>query len=242
MFILQLVLIQIATFVMLVLVLRKLLYSETARALKRLQQLNRENEIKSEELHEKNEEAQKRYLQRVREAEEEIRKMKETAQVEAKQFKEKFIEEAKKESEKIILTAQKNKEALRLEIAREMEVKAIDFAGELLKEALPKEAVKKIHTGLVEEIILGIKELDMERIEEGITNVQVICAYALDVKEKKQIEDILSERTNKRFEIKEQVEDELIAGIIIKIGNLVLDASIANRLEEARQKSKRNIG
>lgn len=72
-----------------------------------------------------------------------------------------------------------------------------------------------------------------------INNIEVAyvqSAKELDEKQIKQIKDMLEKKTNKAIEIKTRVNEELLAGIRIKIKDEILDNSAAARLERMKDK------
>ncbi len=237
----QIIAIQLLTFVGLVLVLRKLLYTETSKALKRLQELNKENEIKKEELRKKSEEAQREYLELIKKAKDEAGGIIDSTRREAEGFKAKALDEARKEADKIIAAAHSSNEAMRSEIAVEMESRNIDFAGELLQHAFDARSIEDIHKRLVDEVISGIKELNPGRIDAGLIKAEAISFYPLSSDEKRKIEEGLFNKCGRKIRLEEKIDKKLIAGVIIKMADLMLDGSVLNKLEEAKQKLKRNI-
>jgi F-type H+-transporting ATPase subunit delta len=65
--------------------------------------------------------------------------------------------------------------------------------------------------------------------------VQITSAVALDEKTVKGIGDRISERTGQTVELSSTVDPDLIGGIVLRVGNVILDASIRNRLNQLRK-------
>jgi ATP synthase F1 delta subunit len=65
--------------------------------------------------------------------------------------------------------------------------------------------------------------------------VQVTSAVKLDDSTIKQIGDTISKQTGRTIDISTEVEPDILGGIVIKAGNVVLDASIHHRLEQLRK-------
>ena len=234
----QIIAVQLLTFVGLVLVLRKLLYSETSKALKRLQELNKENEIKEEELRKKGEESQKACSELIKKSKDEAGRIIELTRKEAEGFKVKALEEAREEAEKIIAAAHGSNEATRSEIAAEIESRNIDFACELLQHAFDARTIEDVHKRLMDEAICGIKELNPGKISAGLTKAEVISPYPLSPDDKQRLEEGLFKKCGRKIRLEEKTDKKLIAGIIIKMAELVLESSILNKLEEAKRKLK----
>ena len=54
-----------------------------------------------------------------------------------------------------------------------------------------------------------------------------------------QIGDRIAEQTGRKVELSSRVEPEILGGIVVQVGNSVLDASIRNRLEQLRKQVAR---
>ena len=65
--------------------------------------------------------------------------------------------------------------------------------------------------------------------------VQITSAVALDEATVKSIGDRISEQTGQTVELSSNVDPELIGGIVLRVGNVILDASIRNRLNQLRK-------
>ena len=65
--------------------------------------------------------------------------------------------------------------------------------------------------------------------------VQITSAVALDEKTIRSIGDRISEQTGQTVELSSAVDPELIGGIVLRVGNVILDSSIRNRLNQLRK-------
>jgi ATP synthase F1 delta subunit len=75
--------------------------------------------------------------------------------------------------------------------------------------------------------------------ENKLLPVQVTSAVELDKKTVKQIGDRIAEQTGRKVDLSANVEPEILGGIVLRVGNSVLDASIRNRLENLRKQVAR---
>jgi F-type H+-transporting ATPase subunit delta len=73
------------------------------------------------------------------------------------------------------------------------------------------------------------------REENKLLPVQVTSAVALDEGTVRQIGDRIAEQTGRRVDLSSSVEPEILGGIVVRVGNSILDASIRNRLEQLRK-------
>jgi F-type H+-transporting ATPase subunit delta len=71
--------------------------------------------------------------------------------------------------------------------------------------------------------------------EMRLLPVQITSAVELDEKTVKSIGDRISERTGQKVELSSSVDPDLIGGIVLRVGNVILDASIRNRLNQLRR-------
>ena len=55
----------------------------------------------------------------------------------------------------------------------------------------------------------------------------------------KQIGDRIAEQTDRKVELSSTVDPDILGGIIVRVGNQVLDASVRNRLEQLRKQVAR---
>src|SRR3954453_12447246 len=77
------------------------------------------------------------------------------------------------------------------------------------------------------------------REENKLLPVQVTSAVELDQATVTQIGDRIAEQTGRRIELSAIVEPEILGGIVVRVGNSILDASIRNRLEQLRKQVAR---
>ena len=66
---------------------------------------------------------------------------------------------------------------------------------------------------------------------ENILDVEVVSAINLDDDLKQRISSKLSEKLHKTIEPKWIVQEDIIAGLVIKIGDDIIDTSLKNKLE-----------
>jgi F-type H+-transporting ATPase subunit delta len=68
-----------------------------------------------------------------------------------------------------------------------------------------------------------------------ILPVQIATAIALDEGVAKQLGEQIEQTTGQRIELTQRVDPEILGGIVLRVGNSILDASIRNRLENLRK-------
>ncbi|MFL5439206.1 MAG: ATP synthase F1 subunit delta [Myxococcales bacterium] len=65
--------------------------------------------------------------------------------------------------------------------------------------------------------------------------VQVTSAVPLDDATVKHIGDRIAEQTNRTIDLSSNVDPDILGGIVLRVGNSILDASIKNRLNQLRR-------
>lgn len=71
--------------------------------------------------------------------------------------------------------------------------------------------------------------------EQRLLEVAVTSAVELDEETVKGIGKKIEEQTGQRVELTAQVDPDVIGGLVIRVGNMVLDASVQGRLERLRR-------
>ncbi|HEX3240162.1 MAG TPA: ATP synthase F1 subunit delta [Solirubrobacterales bacterium] len=66
-------------------------------------------------------------------------------------------------------------------------------------------------------------------------DVTVVSAVELDEAVVKKIGEEVERQTGEAVELSSRVDDEILGGIVLQVGNMVLDASIRSRLEKLRK-------
>jgi F-type H+-transporting ATPase subunit delta len=84
------------------------------------------------------------------------------------------------------------------------------------------------------------REFDRLWAEENqLLPVQVTSAVELDEATVKSIGDRIGEQTNRKVELSSHVDPEILGGLVLRVGNSILDASIRRRLEQLRRQVAR---
>jgi F-type H+-transporting ATPase subunit delta len=75
--------------------------------------------------------------------------------------------------------------------------------------------------------------------ENRLLPVTVTSAVELPKSTVKQIGDRIAEQTDRKVDLSATVDPDILGGIVVRVGNSVLDASIRNRLENFRKQVAR---
>jgi F-type H+-transporting ATPase subunit delta len=122
----------------------------------------------------------------------------------------------------------------------------------IVKKGKKAAIVKQIFEGKVSEPMLsfftliikkgresGLDEISIEFLKQydllkSIQKATVISASPLTAESRKQIQQIVAEKSAKTVELTEQVDESLIGGFILKIGDIQIDNSIQAQLRKIK--------
>jgi F-type H+-transporting ATPase subunit delta len=80
---------------------------------------------------------------------------------------------------------------------------------------------------------------ELWREEHKMLPVEVTSAVELDEALVRSIGERIEERTGRRIELTSRVDPDIIGGLVLRVGNKVLDASVHGRLERLRRQLTR---
>jgi ATP synthase F1 delta subunit len=85
------------------------------------------------------------------------------------------------------------------------------------------------------------REIDaLWREENKLLPVQLTSAIALDDDTVQNLGRTIGERTGRKVDVTATVNPDILGGIVLRVGNSILDASIRNRLESLRKQVARS--
>ena len=239
MFIIQLIIIQVITFVALVFVLRKIMYSASFTETKRLQQLNRENAKRAQELSAKMEEAEKQCRDKLEAAEREANRLKAQANEENEKLKQEALSKARQEGERIVKQALNTKEKIREELDAQLQQKCADQSLVLIEKVLNSKSVLSLHNALVKDALEEIGKIDASKLAVNTDKGELIAANEITKADKEALVMSISKKTGRNISLEELTDKSLIAGITIRLGSLVIDGSLSGKLKEACEELKK---
>jgi ATP synthase F1 delta subunit len=75
--------------------------------------------------------------------------------------------------------------------------------------------------------------------ENQLLPVRVTSAVELDPGTVRQLRDRIAEQTGRKVDFSSEIDPDILGGIVVRVGNSILDASIRNRLETLRKQVAR---
>lgn len=229
----QVFIVLLAIFIGLILFMRYILANNISRATGHLQQLSKEYAAKQEEAQKRLQQAKEEAEKIVGDARKEASQAQEAVAKQVEEERARILEEAKQKGKEITEKAQRNYEYLQGEIERRIDEKAKETAATLIQQALPAAFLKDLHQRMMQESSGGEFQLKRLQIPEKVDKVTVSSAFALTDKERSDLKERLKKQIGNGVQLTEEVDASLVAGFLLKVGSVVIDATIKNRIEKA---------
>jgi F-type H+-transporting ATPase subunit delta len=167
----------------------------------------------------------------------------------ARVYAEALFEVAKEKGKLDEIREQLGQFADALEQSQEMQV---FFFSPYFSSAEKKEGIGRVLSGADEEVVNFLELLaekhrmpvifrirrhfdELWKRENKKIDVTVTSATELDPEVVEQIGKEIEEQTGQSVELSSRVDDSILGGLVLQVGNMVLDASIRNRLEKLRK-------
>ena len=231
---------QLALFVAMVAGLRRLISRNLTSASAHLQGLNAEYAKRHEELKQRAGEAESQYTEQMDRAKAEAEQFVVQARQEAESSKAQVLEEARLESERIVQQGLETRDALRKEIEQIMERRAVERACELIQEVLPGHFRRDLQSQWLTELLQnGLTQLDAVRTEEDVQEVKVVSAFPLNEEQRQFLRERLNKKFGRQIPLTEATDAQLVAGLVLTLGSVVLDGSLASKLTQAVRHAQR---
>ena len=73
-------------------------------------------------------------------------------------------------------------------------------------------------------------------VEEGVVEVEVTSAAELEPETEKKIAARIKEATGRRVELTRRIDPSIIGGLVLRIGDIIVDGSVKARIRQLRRK------
>ena len=227
----QLILIQVITFVVLAVLLHQFLYRQVTRSLGRLQQLYKENRGREEELKRRREETEQELRTTTARQHEESGRLRAEAEAATQKMQDERLAQAKEEGRKIVAEAEAKRERMRASLVSEMREQAVGLASDILGRVLTAQVAQGIHQHLIDELIEEIGKSDGPRPELETETVEVAVPFPLTETQRERLNTIFSSNMARSVDVKEIIDGEIVAGMVVRLGNVVLDGSLKTKVK-----------
>jgi len=229
----QLIIIQIVAFIILIVVLRILFYKHLSSALIRLRELQEEALSKEAKIKEELGRLKLVKLAEVDKGRFEAKRLMEDAKKQSEALRDKLEDDARNESQKIIAQGKEIVDKMQKNLAATIELRALNLAMEMIRYTFTEKGIEGLQHQLMEELVMDIENLDKERVSVKSGRAKVISSSPLTEEEKERIKKTLSSNLGYELIIEETIDQALVTGFIIQIGEFVIDGSLRNKLQKA---------
>ena len=235
-----LVLLLVAVFAALIFLLVRILKQNFIQETRHLDELNQDYLKKEEEADRYLAEAREKSRETVKQAQQDAERMKEEIVSKVQEEKDRVIAVARQQAQDIVQQAEKTREMLLAEIHERVAKEAIVQACSLIQDTLPEEFKQNVHTHWVDELAKsGFTSLERLRIPPDVREVGITSAFSLTAEQKKSLLKNLKDVLKRDITLSETVDPKIVAGIIISFGDLVLDGSLKNKIQEKSVSAQR---
>ena len=237
--ILTVVVIHLAVLVALVLAITTILQGQARRAVARIHAVEAEVRQKEEAIRREIEEHEMDFERRKAEAEELLLRQKDLSEKEMGKLREKIISEAKTEGSRILDQARRAEDQMRLQLVQETEEKALVYGGQIFSMVFSARMTEALNALFLDELLDAFNEIDADSITVDAKEAEITVSQPLQPEQKERLRRMLSEKFHADVVIRETVNRELLAGMLLKLGSLDIDGSLLNRYREAAEEVKR---
>jgi F0F1-type ATP synthase delta subunit len=233
MLIFSLIVLQVVIFVVLITVFRNIMNKNVVSATKHLESVSMDYSEKEKEITKRIEYSQQKSQEIILAAHEDAEKVKKESMSEVEKERDKILQLARQQAENIIQQADKSRQVLLSEISERISKEAVVKACELVQHALPEQFKQDVHSQWINELIAGgFNQLDNLRMPADVKQVRIVGAFPLTEEQRVVLFKKLTEILGPEVKLKEAVDKKLVAGLSIEMGELVLDGSLRNKIQE----------
>jgi len=222
-----------------IVVIKKMLLSDTMQAVDRIKQVEGEVRKKEQAIRREIEEHEKEFERQKAESEANLQKKREESEKELVKMKDQVTADAQKEAENIIQQAKKSEEKIKQDIMQKMEEKAVDYGSEIFKLVFTERMNGALNKQFIDELIEALGEMDASNVTIDGSEMEFTTSHPMDPEQKGRLEKLLEEKFKVNVKIEEKIREELMGGIILKLGSLEIDGSLLNRYQEAAAEVKK---
>ena len=189
------------------------------------------------------ERAQAEYEERIKQAEQEREAILARAAGEGEQARAEALAQARAQAERIVAegkeAVERERQRMLADLRGQVAALSIAAANKLIGEALDEQRQRR----LIDEFFSGIKagrvvvleEQELEQAKAGEVMATVTSALPLTEEEQKVVSSGLAEQLGQVPAIDFKVDPAVLGGLVVRIGDKVIDGSVGGRLESLRE-------
>jgi len=230
---LSMVILVAVVFIGLVVFMQKVFNKEVTTATSHLDKLTEEYAKKEEAIKKQYEDAKRQSQEIIANAQKDGQQQKDAIVKETQDAKNKIIAEAHHAAEEVIKQADNARLALLAEVDERISERAVQKAAELLGAVLPEDLRSEIHEGWMKNLIdSSLEDLDRLKLQEGDAAIKVTSAFALTDGQRAALKAKIKEKMGVEAPVAEEVDPQLIAGLVMTVGSACLDGSLRFKIQE----------
>lgn len=237
MLILNFIIFETLLFAAILLVLKKLLFTDANSALNRLNDTRIRTEKKQNELEERIKKFEESCRVQVADTQKKAEEIKSQAIAESDKKGREIIEKARAQAEEIVTKANDAKDRLKAMLEKEVELRMMDFCANLYTRAFVDRMPVKFNDALIDDFMAELPKMDAKYIAD-VKEMEIITISKLNEDVKNKIKSVIEGKINHKVNVKEKEDKSILAGIIVKFGTLAIDGSLRSKLVEAAEKIK----
>ena len=190
--------------------------------------------------------------ERLAEAEEEADQILKEAEEKAEAEREALLEDAQKEVERVLAEARADAQQMRHQAVEEFHDKLLDAIIQLSSQAIKEVTPPEAHNRLVEQLNDRIWELgqsEMDRVEtlrlslgDRSPTAHIVSAQELTSDQQGELAHTLSALADRHVDMEVHVDSHLIAGLRVRLEDVVMDNSLQASLEDLRDDVSEALG
>lgn len=232
---------QIVIFSIIIIVLKRLIFQDTASAVNRINKLDTITREKEKLLSQKLDETEKYLEKKKKELADEETRLKLETQRAAIQLQEDIVKAAKTEAEDIIKKAQAAREKMKTDAMIEAESKMIEICRDILGRILSSAVQEEMNEQLVRDFLADLEQADLGKVSKDLATVEIHTGRALNEETKKIIKKILDGKLGRPVAIDVKEDHKLLGGLLIKFGTMIVDGSLAENIKEVTETMKEEL-
>ncbi len=229
----NLFIIQAATFLVVLFLLRYHFSRMLNVSLNRLNVLHEENLVKESQLTEELKRAKEEKDAEILRGKEEAASIIEKARGEAASLRVKIEDEANIQAEKIITQSRLELDRLNEVMKGEIKNQSFDLAVELIAQVFTEGNNEALQDQFLNEVVEEIAKVPREKFFVATHTVKATFSFPLKDAQREKLKSILKEQFGTSIVLNENVDNTLICGVVLELGGLIIDGTLKNKLRRA---------
>ena len=232
-----LIILQVLFFGGLLFFLKYVLTRNISKATGRLHDLSKDYAVKEEEANKLLQNAQREAKALLVKETQSAKEVKEGLIREAQEQKDQILKEANQKGAEIAEKAQRNADFLRKELERKIDESAKEKVKALILEVIPKDFLEDVHQKWVDESEKRTFDLKSLKLPEKVKEANVVSAFPLTDQQQENLKKKLKKKMGVDVALKATVDPSLIAGFVLRIGSVAIDASLKYKIQKSMENS-----